>query len=77
MNNSAKRFVSAAPVIWLILMSPSVVHAQSYPHQDIHFVCAFPAGSGADVLVRLFAEKVRFHSQTARSSLKTRLAMLA
>jgi tripartite-type tricarboxylate transporter receptor subunit TctC len=59
MNNSAKRFVSAAPVIWLIMMSPSVVHAQSYPNQDIHFVCAFPAGSGADVLVRFFAEKVR------------------
>src|ERR1700710_47722 len=33
--------------------------AQPYPNQDIHFICAFPAGSGADVLVRYFAEKVR------------------
>jgi len=33
--------------------------AQQYPAQDIHFVCAFPPGSGADVLVRYFAEKVR------------------
>ena len=33
--------------------------AQAYPSQDIRFVCAFPAGSGADVLVRFFAEKVR------------------
>ncbi|HWL05835.1 MAG TPA: tripartite tricarboxylate transporter substrate binding protein [Xanthobacteraceae bacterium] len=33
--------------------------AQQYPAQDIHFICAFPPGSGADVLVRYFAEKVR------------------
>jgi tripartite-type tricarboxylate transporter receptor subunit TctC len=33
--------------------------AQQYPNQDIHFICAFPPGSGADVLVRYFAEKVR------------------
>ncbi|MFM9967052.1 MAG: Bug family tripartite tricarboxylate transporter substrate binding protein [Burkholderiales bacterium] len=29
------------------------------PSRDIHFICAFPAGSGADVLVRHFAEKLR------------------
>jgi tripartite-type tricarboxylate transporter receptor subunit TctC len=34
-------------------------YAQAYPSQDIRFVCAFPAGSGADVLVRFFAEKLR------------------
>jgi len=33
--------------------------AQDYPSQDIRLVCAFPAGSGADVLVRYFAEKLR------------------
>src|SRR5262245_45095934 len=33
--------------------------AQDYPNRDIRFVCAFPAGSGADVLVRYFAEKAR------------------
>ena len=33
--------------------------AQQYPTQDIHFICVFPPGSGADVLVRYFAEKVR------------------
>jgi tripartite-type tricarboxylate transporter receptor subunit TctC len=59
MNNGAKRFFSAVPVIWLTMMSASAMHAQSYPNQDIHFVCAFPAGSGADVLVRYFAEKIR------------------
>jgi tripartite-type tricarboxylate transporter receptor subunit TctC len=34
-------------------------HAQDYPSQDIRFLCAFPAGSGADVIVRYFAEKMR------------------
>jgi tripartite-type tricarboxylate transporter receptor subunit TctC len=33
--------------------------AQEYPNQDIRLVCAFPPGSGADVLVRYFAEQLR------------------
>ena len=38
---------------------PGAAHAQQYPSQDIHLVCAFPPGSGADVLVRYFGEKLR------------------
>ena len=30
--------------------------AQQYPNQDIHFICAFPAGSGSDLIVRYVAE---------------------
>ncbi len=41
-----------------ILMSRAL-SAQDYPSRDIHLICAFPAGSGADVLVRHFAEKLR------------------
>ena len=33
-------------------------HAQAFPNQDIRFVCAFPPGSGADVIVRYFANAV-------------------
>jgi tripartite-type tricarboxylate transporter receptor subunit TctC len=33
--------------------------AQAYPSQDIRLICAFPPGSGADVLVRYFGEKLR------------------
>lgn len=43
-------------------MAPSIAAAEDadgYPSKDIVFVCAFPPGSGADVLVRYFAEKVR------------------
>jgi len=38
---------------------PTGAAAQGYPSQDIRLVCAFPAGSGADVLVRYFAEKLK------------------
>ena len=38
---------------------PSAFAEDEYPSKDIVFVCAFPPGSGADVLVRYFAEKVR------------------
>ncbi len=33
--------------------------AQSFPSQDIQFVCGFAAGSGADTYVRFFAEKMK------------------
>jgi tripartite-type tricarboxylate transporter receptor subunit TctC len=33
--------------------------AQQFPNQDFRVICAFPAGSGADVLVRYFAEELR------------------
>jgi len=37
----------------------SEARAQDYPSQDIRLVVGFPAGSGADVFVRYFAEKLR------------------
>src|SRR6187402_1959028 len=33
--------------------------AQQYPSQDLHFICGFPAGSGADAIVRFYAEKLK------------------
>ena len=38
-------------------MMPTGARAQAYPSQDIRLICAFPPGSGADVLVRLFCRK--------------------
>ncbi len=40
------------------MLSPGLAFAQAYPAKTISFICAFPAGSGADVLVRFFADKV-------------------
>ncbi|MBV8513133.1 MAG: tripartite tricarboxylate transporter substrate binding protein [Xanthobacteraceae bacterium] len=33
--------------------------AQTYPTQDLHFICAYPAGSSSDSIVRFLAEKIR------------------
>jgi tripartite-type tricarboxylate transporter receptor subunit TctC len=38
---------------------PQTANAQQYPSRDIRVICAFPPGSGADVLVRFFAEQLR------------------
>src|SRR5215470_17021558 len=43
----------------MVSLTSFSVHAQTYPSQDIHLISAFPPGSGADVLVRYFAEKLR------------------
>ncbi len=37
----------------------SAAVAQAYPAREVMLVCAFPAGSGADVIVRYFGEKLR------------------
>jgi len=62
MQRSSTWLRSIAPAATLAVtlgMAPMTAWAQQYPNQDIHFICAFPPGSGADVLVRYFGEKVR------------------
>jgi tripartite-type tricarboxylate transporter receptor subunit TctC len=51
--------LSVALVAAAALAAAAPAKAQTYPSQDIHLICAFPAGSGADVIVRFFAEKLR------------------
>ena len=53
------RHAGLAVALVCALVASQGVQAQSYPSQDIRLICAFPAGSGADVLVRYFAEKLR------------------
>ena len=53
------RTAAAALLSAALLLSPAGANAQDYPSQDIRFLCAFPAGSGADVIVRYFADKMR------------------
>jgi tripartite-type tricarboxylate transporter receptor subunit TctC len=63
MKRKSARFgravMAALPVAAIGLLLPGGVRAQDYPSQDVRFLCAFPAGSGADVIVRYFAEKMR------------------
>ena len=41
----------------MVIAVPTGARAQAYPSQDIRLICAFPPGSGADVLVRYFARE--------------------
>src|SRR5690606_24222004 len=57
LTSITRRTLMAAAVS--LAMAPAAAWAQAdYPNDRITFVCAFPAGSGADVLVRYFADKV-------------------
>lgn len=56
---SLRDLARATVLAAVIAAAPLGARAQDYPSQDIRFICGFPAGSGADVLVRYFAEKVR------------------
>ena len=61
MTNLKWAHYGAAPLAFAAALGLAVTSAsaQQFPAQDIHFFCGFPPGSGADVLVRYFAEKVR------------------
>jgi tripartite-type tricarboxylate transporter receptor subunit TctC len=54
-----KSLARAAALALVAAAIAGAAQAQTYPSQDIRLVCAFPAGSGADVLVRYFAERLR------------------
>jgi tripartite-type tricarboxylate transporter receptor subunit TctC len=55
----ARPLACSAGCALALAMLAMPVCAQTYPGQDIHLISAFPPGSGADVLVRYFAEKLR------------------
>jgi tripartite-type tricarboxylate transporter receptor subunit TctC len=57
MRLTSRLLPAAAAALAFALAAPA--GAQQYPSQDIHMISAFPPGSGADVLVRYFAEKLR------------------
>jgi tripartite-type tricarboxylate transporter receptor subunit TctC len=44
--------------VMLCFASQSAI-AQDYPNREIHFICAISPGSGADIIVRYIAEKMR------------------
>lgn len=54
-----RRFLHGAAAASSALAIARPARAQQWPAQDIHFVTGTAAGSGGDVIVRYFAEKVR------------------
>jgi tripartite-type tricarboxylate transporter receptor subunit TctC len=54
------RLLSAAALaLAAMAAAPHAARAQAYPAQDVQFICGFAAGSGADIIVRYFADKLR------------------
>jgi tripartite-type tricarboxylate transporter receptor subunit TctC len=51
-----------AAVAVVLAMAGAPAQAQPYPSADIHLISGFAPGSGADVMVRYFAEKLRLLS---------------
>ena len=58
MKSAIHRGLSAIAIA-AALFGAGAAKAQQYPSQDIHFICGFAPGSGADIIVRFYAEKVR------------------
>ncbi len=56
-----KRFIRAAlfAAAAAAFAAPSLAQEQEYPSREIRLVCGFVAGSGADVIHRYFAEKLK------------------
>jgi tripartite-type tricarboxylate transporter receptor subunit TctC len=50
---------ACAIVLIAVSAVPQDARAQAYPSQDVQFICGFAAGSGADIIVRYFADKMR------------------
>jgi tripartite-type tricarboxylate transporter receptor subunit TctC len=50
---------AAALALTAVVGGANGAHAQDYPSQDIRLIVGFPAGSGADIFVRYFGDKLR------------------
>jgi tripartite-type tricarboxylate transporter receptor subunit TctC len=61
MAMTKRNLVCGAAVLALAVtaLGTNEARAQDYPSQDIRMIVGFPAGSGADIFVRYFAEKLR------------------
>ena len=54
-----RRVLALSLALAIASFAPPLAYADEYPDQDFHFITSFPPGSGADVLTRFFAEKIR------------------
>jgi len=59
MPRNIQALATGALALLAVLGAGHEARAQEYPSQDIRLIVGFPPGSGADVFVRYFAEKLR------------------
>jgi tripartite-type tricarboxylate transporter receptor subunit TctC len=59
-KTTRRAFTIGAAATTSLLPTPlAFAQAEQWPQRDIHVICGFPAGSGADIVVRFFAEQLR------------------
>ena len=56
-RRTALALAGAAP--FAMASSRLAAQTEPYPSREIHIICGFPAGSGADVWVRFFVDQIR------------------
>ncbi len=59
MTVSRRTFLSGAAAAPFALNGLSAVAQEAWPAKEIHVICGYAPGTGADILVRYFAEKLR------------------
>lgn len=60
MSGVKRKLLFAVALITTIATAQSVMaQSDNYPSREVKIICAFPAGSGADIWVRFFAEQAR------------------
>jgi tripartite-type tricarboxylate transporter receptor subunit TctC len=55
----SKNSLLVATAVVIAANFPGAAGAQQYPAQELHFICGFPAGTGADAIVRFYSEKIK------------------
>ena len=60
MNGPFKKLATAVALMTgLACTQSALAQSDTYPSREVKIICAFPAGSGADIWVRFFAEQAR------------------
>ena len=57
-NKAHRKWLLQTALALAVLFVTLPALAQDYPTRDIHAICTFPAGTGADVYVRFFSDKL-------------------
>ncbi len=55
----------ALALLTATFVTASAVAQEKYPSKEIHFISAFSPGSGADIMVRFFADKIGKRQDTS------------
>src|ERR1700730_17766018 len=55
----SRRSFVAGSVLAPLVLADRPACAEDYPTREVHVICAYAPGTGADTLVRFFAEKLR------------------